>query len=159
LERPDGLARVFVKDESANPTGTFKARGMAVAVSRAREFGLARLSVPSAGNAGAALAAYAAKAGLQALVVSPKDTPLPILQETVLFGARLFLVDGTILQAGDIVKAACEETGFFNVATMYEPYRVEGEKAMGYELFEQLGGLPDWVVFRTGGGTVGGGAW
>ena len=159
IERTFGVDRVFVKDEAANPTGTFKARGMAVAVSMAKGLGLTRLAVPSAGNAGSALAAYAAKAGLEALVVAPKDTPLPILQETLLFGARLFLVDGTILQAGDIVKAACKETGFFNVATMYEPYRVEGKKTMGYELFEQLGGLPDWVVFPTGGGTGVVGLW
>ncbi len=159
IERTYGVARVFVKDEAANPTGTFKARGMAVAVSRAKELGLSRLAVPSAGNAGSALAAYAAKGGIEALVVAPKDTPLSILQETVLFGARLFLVDGTIVQAGDIVKAACKETGHFNVATMYEPYRVEGKKTMGYELFEQLGGLPDWVVFPTGGGTGVVGLW
>jgi threonine synthase len=159
IERTYGVSRVFVKDEAANPTGTFKARGMAVAVSKAKELGLARLAVPSAGNAGSALAAYAAKAGIEALVVAPKDTPLSILQETVLFGARLFLVDGTIAQAGDIVKAACKDTGFFNVATMYEPYRVEGKKTMGYELFEQLGGLPDWVVFPTGGGTGVVGLW
>ncbi len=159
IEKTYGVSRVFVKDEAANPTGTFKARGMAVAVSRAKELGLTRLAVPSAGNAGSALAAYAAKAGIESLVVAPKDTPLSILQETVLFGARLFLVDGTITQAGDIVKAACKETGHFNVATMYEPYRVEGKKTMGYELFEQLGGLPDWVVFPTGGGTGVVGLW
>jgi threonine synthase len=159
IERTVGVSRVFVKDESANPTGTFKARGMAVAVSRAKELGLRRLAVPSAGNAGSALAAFAAKAGMEALVVAPKDTPLSILQETVLFGARLFLVDGTIAQAGDIVKAVCKDTDFFNVATMYEPYRVEGKKTMGYELFEQLGGLPDWVVFPTGGGTGVVGLW
>ena len=159
IERTYGISRVFVKDEAANPTGTFKARGMAVAVSRAKELGLPRLAVPSAGNAGSALAAYAAKAGIEALVVAPKDTPLSILQETVLFGARLFLVEGTIVNAADIVKAACKETGHFNVATMYEPYRVEGKKTMGYELFEQLGGLPDWVVFPTGGGTGVVGLW
>ena len=159
IERTYGVSRVFVKDESANPTGTFKARGMAVAVSRAKELGLRRLAVPSAGNAGSALAAYAAKAGMEALVVAPKDTPLSILQETVLFGARLFLVDGSIAHAGDIVKAACKETGHFNVATMYEPYRVEGKKTIGYELFEQLGGLPDWVVVPTGGGTGVVGLW
>src|SRR5437867_4321849 len=159
IERTYGVKRVFVKDESANPTGTFKARGMAVAVSKAKELGLTRLAVPSAGNAGSALAAYAAKAGAEALVVAPKDTPLSILQETVLFGARLFLVDGAITQAGEIVKDACKETGFFNVATMYEPYRVEGKKTMGYELLEQLGGLPDWVVFPTGGGTGVVGLW
>jgi len=159
IERTYGIRRVFVKDEAANPTGTFKARGMAVAVSMAKELGLTRLAVPSAGNAGSALAAYAAKAGIEALVVAPKDTPLSILQETVLFGAHLFLVDGTIAMAADIVKAVCKEAGHFNVATMYEPYRVEGKKTMGYELFEQLGGLPDWVVFPTGGGTGVVGLW
>ncbi len=159
IEKAYGVSRVFVKEEAANPTGTFKARGMAVAVSRAKELGLTRLAVPSAGNAGSALAAYSAAAGIESLVVAPKDTPLSILQETVLFGARLFLVDGTIAQAGEIVKATCKETGHFNVATMYEPYRVEGKKTMGYELFEQLGGLPDWVVFPTGGGTGVVGLW
>jgi threonine synthase len=159
IERAYGVGRVFVKEEAANPTGTFKARGMAVAVSRAWELGLTRLAAPSAGNAGSALGAYAAKAGIEALVVAPKDTPLPILQETVLFGARLFLVDGTIADAGDIVKAVCKDAGFFNVATLYEPYRVEGKKTMGYELLEQLGGLPDWVVFPTGGGTGVVGLW
>jgi len=159
IERTYGVKRVFVKDESANPTGTFKARGMAVAVSKAKELGLTRLAVPSAGNAGSALAAYAAKAGVQALVVAPKDTPLPILQETVLFGARLFLIDGTIARAGEIVKAVCKEAGYFNVSTLYEPYRLEGKKTMGYELFEQLGGLPDWIVFPTGGGTGVVGLW
>ena len=159
IEQAYGVDRVFVKEEAANPTGTFKARGMAVAVSKARELGLNRLAVPSAGNAGSALAAYAAKAGMEALVVAPKDTPLAILQETVLFGARLFLVDGTIAQAGDIVKAVCTKADFFNVATLYEPYRLEGKKTMGYELFEQLNGLPDWVVFPTGGGTGVVGLW
>ncbi len=153
LEERYGLGRIYVKDESANPTGTFKARGLAVAVSRAKELGLRRLAVPSAGNAGSALAAYATKAGLEALVVAPKDTPLAILQETLLYGARLFLVDGTIQTAGEIVRAVCASTDFFNVATLYEPYRVEGKKTMGYELLDDLGGLPDWVVFPTGGGT------
>ncbi len=159
IERTFGVKRVYVKEEAANPTGTFKARGMAVAVSRAKELGVKRLAVPSAGNAGSAMAAYAAKAGLEALVVAPKDTPLPIVQETVLFGARLFFVDGTIARAADIVKAVCDEAGYFNMATMYEPYRVEGKKTMGYELLEQLGGLPDWVVFPTGGGTGVVGLW
>ncbi len=159
MERTYGVRRVFVKEEAANPTGTFKARGMAVAVSMARELGLTRLAVPSAGNAGSALAAYAAKAGLEALVVSPKDTPLSIVQETVLFGARLFFVDGTIARAADIVRAVCRTAGWFDMATLYEPYRVEGKKTMGYELWEQLGGLPDWVVFPTGGGTGVVGLW
>jgi threonine synthase len=159
VERTFGVRRVFVKEEAANPTGTFKARGMAVAVSRARELGLKRLAVPSAGNAGSALAAYAAKAGLEALVVAPKDTPLSIVQETVLFGARLFFVDGTITRAAEIVRAVCGEAGYFDMATMAEPYRVEGKKTMGYELLEQLGGLPDWVVFPTGGGTGVVGLW
>jgi threonine synthase len=159
IERTFGVKRVYVKEEAANPTGTFKARGMAVAVARAQELGLKRLAVPSAGNAGSAMAAYAARAGLEALVVAPKDTPLPIVQETVLFGARLFLVDGTIARAGEIVKAVCEETDRFDMATMHEPYRVEGKKTMGFELLEQLGGLPDWVVFPTGGGTGVVGLW
>ena len=159
IERTFGVKRVYVKEEAANPTGTFKARGMAVAVSKAKELGLKRLAVPSAGNAGSAMAAYAAKAGLEALVVAPKDTPLSIVQETVLFGAHLFLVDGTIARAAEIVRALCSDTDFFDMATLYEPYRVEGKKTMGYELLEQLGGLPDWVVFPTGGGTGVTGLW
>jgi len=159
LEEKYDVRRVYVKDEAANPTGTFKARGMAVAVAKAKELGLRRLAVPSAGNAGSALAAYAAKAGLEALVVAPTDTPLAILQETLLYGARLFLVEGTIARAGEIVRDVCASTNFFSVATLYEPYRVEGKKTMGYELFEQLGGLPEWVVFPTGGGTGVVGLW
>ncbi len=160
IERTFGLKRVYVKEEAANPTGTFKARGMAVAVSRAKELGLRRLAVPSAGNAGSAMAAYAAKGGLEALVLAPKDTPLPIVQETVLYGARLFFVDGTIARAGDLVREVCAgDGGYFDMATLREPYRVEGKKTMGYELLEQLGGLPDWVVFPTGGGTGVVGLW
>ena len=154
-----GLREVYVKDESANPTGTFKARGMAVAVPMARALGATMLAVPSAGNAGSAMAAYAAKARLEALVVMPRDTPIEIVRETTSFPASVFFTDGLITDAADIVKEACQKLGYFLMATLQEPYRVEGKKTMGFELWEQLGGLPDWVVFPTGGGTGVVGLW
>ncbi|MBI4415683.1 MAG: threonine synthase [Euryarchaeota archaeon] len=154
-----GLPHLYVKDESANPTGTFKARGMAVAVPMAKTLGATKVAVPSAGNAGSAMAAYAAKAGLEALVVMPRDTPAKIVRETAAFPARLFFVDGLITDAAAIVKDACAKLGYFHLATLQEPYRVEGKKTMGFELWEQLRGLPDWVVFPTGGGTGVVGLW
>ena len=154
-----GLREVYVKDESANPTGTFKARGMAVAVPMARSLGATKLAVPSAGNAGSAMAAYAAKAGLEALVVMPRDAPIEIVRENASFAASVFFTDGLITDAADIVKEACQKLGYFLMATLQEPYRVEGKKTMGYELWEQLGGFPDWVVLPTGGGTGVVGLW
>ena len=146
-----GLSRLLMKEEGLNPTGSFKARGMAVAVSRARELGLTRLAAPSAGNAGAALAAYAARAGLEAWVFMPADTPRVPLIESRVAGARAFLVDGLINDAGRVVRARDD---WFDMSTLREPYRVEGKKTMGYELAEQLGWrLPDAVVYPTGGGT------
>jgi threonine synthase len=146
-----GLPRLLIKEEGLNPTGSFKARGMAVAVSRARELGLTRLAAPSAGNAGAALAAYAARAGLESLVVMPADTPRVPLIEARVAGARAYLIDGLINDAGRIVAAQVE---YFNMSTLREPYRAEGKKTMGYELAEQLGwSLPDAIVYPTGGGT------
>ena len=159
LEKAVGVREIHVKDESANPTGTFKARGMAVAVPMAKALGATKLAVPSAGNAGSAMAAYAARAGLDALVVMPRDTPLEIVRETAAFPARVFFVDGLITDAAAIVAEACHKLGYFSMATLQEPYRVEGKKTMGYELWEQLGGLPDWVVFPTGGGTGVVGLW
>jgi threonine synthase len=159
LERTAGVREVYVKDESANPTGTFKARGMAVAVPMAKALGATKLAVPSAGNAGSAMAAYAAKAGLESLVVMPRDTPLEIVRETAAFPGRVFFVDGLITEAAAVVREACEKLGYFSMATLQEPYRVEGKKTMGYELWEQLGGLPDWVVVPTGGGTGVVGLW
>ncbi|MEN8374218.1 MAG: threonine synthase [Gemmatimonadota bacterium] len=149
-----GLGRVWVKDEGQNPTGSFKARGLSLAVSRALELGVSALAIPSAGNAGSATAAYAAAAGLEAHVVVPEDTPTPILQEIQALGADLRLVPGLITDAAAVVADGVAANGWFDLSTLKEPYRVEGKKTMGYELFEQLGGrLPDAIVYPTGGGT------
>ena len=149
-----GVRQVRVKDEGQNPTGSFKARGLALAVARAWELGATTLAIPTAGNAGSALAAYAAAAGLEAHVVAPRDTPRPILEEIRALGADLTLIDGLITDAGARVAEGAKEHGWFDVSTLKEPYRVEGKKTMGYELFEQLGGrLPDVIVYPTGGGT------
>ncbi|MEJ2540755.1 MAG: threonine synthase [Gemmatimonadota bacterium] len=149
-----GVGRVWVKDEGQNPTGSFKARGMALAVSRALELGARELAVPSAGNAGSAAAAYGAAAGLPVQVVVPQDTPLPILEEIRALGADLQLLDGLISDCGAVVRQGVEAHGWWDLSTLKEPYRVEGKKTMGYELFEQLGGrLPDVIVYPTGGGT------
>ncbi|MDP2958311.1 MAG: threonine synthase [Longimicrobiales bacterium] len=149
-----GVARVWVKDEGQNPTGSFKARGLGVAVSRALELGAEELALPSAGNAGAAAAAYGAAAGLPVHVVVPLDTPAPILEEIAALGADLQLLDGLITDCGKVVRKGVEEHGWFDLSTLKEPYRVEGKKTMGYELFEQLGRrLPDAIVYPTGGGT------
>ena len=149
-----GVRRVLVKDESQNPTGSFKARGLAMAVARAWELGITDVALPSAGNAGSAAAAYAAAAGITAHVAVPRDTPRPILEETRALGAELTLVDGLITDAAKVIAAGCAQHGWFDLSTLKEPYRVEGKKTMGYELFEQLGGrLPDAIVYPTGGGT------
>jgi len=149
-----GVARVWVKDEGQNPTGSFKARGLGLAVSRALELGAKELALPSAGNAGSAAAAYGAAAGLPVHVVVPRDTPAPILEEIAALGADLQLLDGLITDCGKVVRRGVEEHGWFDLSTLKEPYRVEGKKTMGYELFEQLGGrLPDAIVYPTGGGT------
>ena len=148
-----GLDRVWVKDEGQNPTGSFKARGLSMAVSRAKEVGMEAVALPSAGNAGSAASAYAAAADMPAHVAVPKDTPRPILEEIRALGADLQLVDGLITDAGKIIARGAEEHGWFDVSTLKEPYRVEGKKTMGYELFEQLGRLPDVIVYPTGGGT------
>lgn len=149
-----GLRRLWVKDEGQNPTGSFKARGLAVAVARAWELGARELALPSAGNAGAAAAAYAAAAGLPCHVVVPRDTPRVIVEETRALGAQVELIDGLITDAGARVAEGVRRHGWFDLSTLKEPYRVEGKKTMGYELFEQLGGrLPDAIVYPTGGGT------
>jgi threonine synthase len=149
-----GVARCWVKDEGQNPTASFKARGMALAVSRAVELGADALALPSAGNAGGAAAAYGAAAGLPVHVVVPSDTPAPILEEIRALGAHLHLLDGLITDCGKAVKAGVEEHGWWDLSTLKEPYRVEGKKTMAYEVFEQLGGrLPDVMVYPTGGGT------
>ncbi|MEQ9569229.1 MAG: threonine synthase, partial [Longimicrobiales bacterium] len=154
LARRLGTGRVWVKDEGQNPTGSFKARGLGLAVSRAKELGAEAVALPSAGNAGSAAAAYGAAAGLPVHVVVPKDTPRPIVEEIRALGADLQLLDGLITDCGRVVKRGVEEQGWFDLSTLKEPYRVEGKKTMGYELFEQLGGrLPDVILYPTGGGT------
>ena len=149
-----GFRRLYVKDESLNPTGSFKARGLSAAVTAARARGAGKLSIPSAGNAAGALAAYAAVAGLEAYVFMPCDTPSAFVTECRSCGAQVELVDGLISDCGKIVAARKEEEGWFDISTLKEPYRIEGKKTMGYELAEQFGWeLPDVVVYPTGGGT------
>jgi len=149
-----GVARAWVKDEGQNPTGSFKARGLCLAVSRAKELGATELALPSAGNAGGAAAAYGASAGLPVHVVVPTDTPAPILAEMRALGADVQLLEGLITDCGKVVKQGVEEHGWFDLSTLKEPYRIEGKKTMGYEVFEQLGlRLPDAIVYPTGGGT------
>jgi threonine synthase len=149
-----GCSRLYVKEEGLNPTGTFKARGLSTAVSRALELGAKALAIPSAGNAGAAMAAYASRAGLPAYVFMPEDAPDSTKAECALYGARLYLVKGLINDAGKIVREGTPARGWFDVSTLKEPYRAEGKKTMGYELAEQLGWeLPDAVLYPTGGGT------
>jgi len=149
-----GVRRIWIKDEGQNPTGSFKARGLGVAVARALELGARALALPSAGNAGSAAAAYGAAAGLPVHVVVPSDTPAPILEEIRALGADLRLLDGLITDCAKVVRRGVEEHGWFDLSTLKEPYRVEGKKTMGYELVEQLDGrLPDAIVYPTGGGT------
>lgn len=149
-----GLPRLLVKDETGNPTGSFKARGLSAAVSRALELGARRLALPSAGNAASALSAYAAAAGLEARVFLPRDVPALFPAECRAFGAEVTLVDGVITDCGRSLAALTEQEGWFDVSTLKEPYRLEGKKTMGYELAEALGGrLPGAVLYPTGGGT------
>jgi threonine synthase len=149
-----GLSRLYIKDESQNPTQSFKARGMAAAVSMAKELGARKLAVPSAGNAAGALAAYAARAGLEAHIFMPSDTPRANVVECEQTGAHVTLMEGLITDCGAEVARRKEAEGWFDVSTLKEPYRVEGKKTLGYELAEQLDWeLPDVVVYPTGGGT------
>ncbi len=149
-----GLRRLFIKDESQLPTGSFKSRGMTTAVSMARHFGLRRLAIPTAGNAGGALAAYAARAGMEIYVFMPEDTPVINQMEAHLAGARVFLVNGLITDCGRLVREGAERMGWFDMSTLKEPYRLEGKKTMGLELAEQMGWrLPDVIFYPTGGGT------
>jgi threonine synthase len=144
---------VYLKEEGANPTGTFKARGLALAVTMARHYGLKKLAVPSAGNAAGALAAYAAAAGIEAHIFMPKDVPFANYVEATVYGAKVNLVDGLISDCGRIVAERKEKEGWFDISTLKEPFRVEGKKTMGYELVEQLGWeYPDAVFYPTGGG-------
>jgi threonine synthase len=149
-----GSHRLWIKDESQNPTGTFKARGMAVAVAMAKYLGAEKLAAPSAGNAAGALAAYAARAGLPAYLFMPKDTPRANIIECQMMGAHVTLVDGLITDCGREIALRKEQEGWFDLSTLKEPYRVEGKKTLGYEIAEQLGWkLPDVIVYPTGGGT------
>jgi threonine synthase len=149
-----GLERLYFKDEGLNPTGTFKARGMAVAVHRARALGARGVILPSAGNAGSAAAAYCAAAGLTCTVAMPESTPQPIIDECRAFGADLQLVAGSIADAGQWVRQRIAEDGSFDLSTLREPYRIEGKKTMGYELAEAFGWrLPNAILYPTGGGT------
>jgi threonine synthase len=155
-----GLSSLLVKDESFNPTQSFKARGQSAAVTRAKALGAPVLSVPSAGNAANAMAAYAAAAGIPAKVFMPKDVKLPFIKEAELYGAEVTLVDGLITDAGRIAAERGKPLGWYDVSTLKEPYRVEGKKTMAYELAEQLGWrYPDWIVYPTGGGTGMVGMW
>lgn len=145
---------LFIKDEGQNPTQSFKARGMAAAISMAKEFGVKKVAVPSAGNAAGAMAAYAARAGMEANIFMPSDTPRANIVECEQTGAKITLVDGLITDCGKIIAERKEAEGWFDVSTLKEPYRVEGKKTMGYELAEQLNWeLPDVILYPTGGGT------
>jgi threonine synthase len=154
LGRELGLANLYAKDESLNPTGSFKARGLSAAVSKAKELGVQRVIIPTAGNAGGAMAAYAARGGLQALIYMPQDTPLANQVESQITGAEIVLVDGLISDAAALAREKAREEGWFDVSTFKEPYRAEGKKIMGYELAESFDwSLPDVIVYPTGGGT------
>ncbi len=144
---------VFLKEEGANPTGTFKARGLSLAMTMARSYGIKKIAVPSAGNAGGAAAAYAAAAGIEAHIFMPKDVPLANQVECVAYGAKMTLVDGLISDCARIVSERKASEGWFDLSTLKEPFRIEGKKTMGYELVEQLGwNYPDAVFYPTGGG-------
>jgi len=149
-----GVRRLWVKDEGLNPTGSFKARGMSAAVTRGRSLGVPGFTVPTAGNAGAALAAYASAAELPARVYAPESTPPALLETIRALGAQLVTVPGHIGDAGKAARADAASSGFFDMSTLREPYRIEGKKTMGLELAEQLGWrLPDAIIYPTGGGT------
>lgn len=149
-----GLPHLYFKDESVNPTGSFKARGLAMAVSRAKELNISRVIIPTAGNAGSAVAAYSARAGIECMVIMPNDVPAPFLVDCAYHGARVELVDGSIKDCGARTAELVRQEGWFSMATLKEPYRIEGKKTMGYELYEQSGhDLPDVVIYPTGGGT------
>jgi threonine synthase len=149
-----GLPNLVIKDESQLPTGSFKSRGMTAAVSMAKYFGLGRLAIPTAGNAGGALAAYGARAGMEVFVFMPEDTPVINQMEASLCGARVYLVNGLITDCGRLVREGTARMGWFDVSTLKEPYRLEGKKTMGLEIAEQFGWqLPDVILYPTGGGT------
>ena len=154
LEREAGIGPIYVKDEGLNPTGSFKARGLSAAVSRAFELGVRAVSIPTAGNAGCAMSAYAALGGLEAHVFMPTDVPKPFINECRVLGAKVTLIDGLITDCGKAAREGVEKHGRFDVSTLKEPYRIEGKKTMGYEVAEQMGWqLPDVIIYPTGGGT------
>jgi threonine synthase len=154
LAAKHGLSRLFIKDEAQNPTASFKARGMTAAVSMAKQYGLKKLAAPSAGNAGGALAAYAARAGMEAHLFMPRDTPKANIIECEQMGAHVTLINGLITDCGAEVAKRKVAEGWFDVSTLKEPYRAEGKKTLGYELAEQLNWtLPDVILYPTGGGT------
>ncbi len=149
-----GVENLWIKDESQLPTGSFKARGLSMAVTMAAHFDIDKVAIPTAGNAGGALAAYAARAGMHAYVFMPSDTPVVNQFEAAQFGANVFLVDGLITDCGALIKAGRDHIGWFDFSTLKEPYRIEGKKTMGLEIAEQSGWvLPDVIVYPTGGGT------
>jgi threonine synthase len=149
-----GLNRLYVKDESMNPTGSFKARGLSAAISKAKELGIHKVIIPTAGNAGGAMAAYAARGGLAAYIFMPKDTPYANVEESRIAGATVSLIDGLISEAAGMAGIKAREEGWFDVSTFKEPYRAEGKKVMGYELAEAFGWkLPEVIIYPTGGGT------
>jgi threonine synthase len=149
-----GFKNLYLKNESINPTGSFKDRGMSAAISKAREFGLNKISIPTAGNAGGATAAYTAKAGQEAFIFMPDDTPKAFQVECEQYGAHVEMIDGLISDCGKIIAERKDQEDWFDISTLKEPYRVEGKKTMGYELAEQLNWeLPDVIIYPTGGGT------
>jgi len=149
-----GLTNLYIKDESMNPTGSFKARGLAAAVSKAKELRVKKVIIPTAGNAGGAMAAYAARAKLQAIIFMPKDTPRANVEESRMTGAEVVLVEGLISDAAGMAGVKAQAEGWFDLSTFKEPYRVEGKKIMGYELAEAFDwSLPDVIIYPTGGGT------
>jgi threonine synthase len=160
LGRSIGLERLYIKDESLNPTNSFKARGQSAAITRAKYLGATTIALPTAGNAGNAAAAYSAAAGLACEVFIPKDAKKPFVDECRLYGANVTLVDGLITDAGRMAAETGKPRGWYDVSTLKEPYRIEGKKTMAYELAEQLAWRwPDWIVYPTGGGTGMVGMW
>jgi threonine synthase len=155
-----GLDRLYIKDESLNPTNSFKARGQSAAITRAKGLGATTIALPTAGNAGNAAAAYSAAAGLACEVFIPKDAKRPFVDECRLYGANVTLVDGLITDAGRIAAETGQPLGWYDVSTLKEPYRIEGKKTMAYELAEQMDWKwPDWIIYPTGGGTGMVGMW
>ncbi len=154
LGKETGIKNLYIKDEGLNPTTSFKARGLCVAISKSYELGIGEVSIPSAGNAAGAMSAYAALAGMKSYVFMPKDVPQPFISECKTLGAEVTLVDGLITDCGKLAAEGVKEFGRFDVSTLKEPFRIEGKKTMGYEIAEQLNwNLPDVIIYPTGGGT------